>query len=80
MTADPELEESVRELPCDAKLAYVVLEKRGPFTEEELQRETYLNEDETVYAIAVLEEEGLVDAVETDGSTLYDVPTSETAG
>lgn len=73
MTADPDVEQSVRDLPCDAKLAYVVLEKRGPFTQEELQRETYLNEDETVYALAVLEEEGLVATVETDGAALYDV-------
>jgi len=33
-------EEEVRELPCDAKLVFVVLEKRGPFTQDEITRET----------------------------------------
>ncbi|MDY6779944.1 MAG: ArsR family transcriptional regulator [Halobacteria archaeon] len=57
---DAEFEERLRDLPCDAKLAYVVLEKRGPFTENEVSEETYLSEDETVYALAVLEEKDLV--------------------
>ncbi|MDY7081058.1 MAG: ArsR family transcriptional regulator [Halobacteria archaeon] len=57
-------EEDIRDLPCDAKLAYVVLEKRGPFTEDELASETYLTDDETVYALAVLEEEGLIEKYE----------------
>lgn len=74
MTDVAEREGAVRDLPCDAKLAYVVLEKRGPFTREELERETYLDEDETIYAIAVLEEEGLVETIETEDAALYDVP------
>ncbi len=61
MTEETELEHQIKELPCDAKLAYVVLEKRGPFTHDEIREETYLSDDETLYALAVLEEEGLVD-------------------
>ncbi|MDY6764639.1 MAG: hypothetical protein SV377_02980 [Halobacteria archaeon] len=60
MTTDSAFEEEVRDLPCDAKLAFVVLEQRGPFTQDELSDETYLTEDETVWALAVLEKHDLV--------------------
>ncbi len=66
-------EETVRDLPCDAKLVYVVLEKRGPFTFSELMNETYLSEDETMYALAVLEEDELVESTERPEGELYGV-------
>lgn len=66
-------EQQVRDLPCDAKLVYVVLEKRGPFTFDELMHETYLSEDETMYAVAVLEEEGMVESHEGPEGEMYAV-------
>ncbi|MFP4632225.1 MAG: hypothetical protein ACOCT0_00070 [Halobacteriota archaeon] len=72
-TGEMDTEEVVRDLPCDAKLVYVVLEKRGPFSFTELMHETYLSEDETLYAVAVLEEQGLVDSHEHEDEEIYGV-------
>lgn len=66
-------EEKVRELPCDAKLVFVVLEKRGPFTQDELTQETYLSEEEAVYALAVLEERDMVETHEHAGGEIYEI-------
>lgn len=75
MTTGSAFEERVRDLPCDAKLAYVVLEKRGPFTRDELAEEVYLTDDEVVWALAVLDEEEMVEEYEHPGSgeTIYEV-------
>lgn len=66
-------EEQVRDLPCDAKLVFVVLEKRGPFTQDEITEETYLSEEESVYALAVLEDRGMVKKHEHGGEGIYEV-------
>lgn len=66
-------EEEVRELPCDAKLVFVVLEKRGPFTQDEITQETYLSEEEVVYALAVLEERDMVEKHEHAGGEIYEI-------
>jgi len=66
-------EQEVRDLPCDAKLVFVVLEKRGPFTQEELTQETYLSEEEAVYAVAVLEEREMVEKHEHAGEEIYEI-------
>ena len=66
-------EEQVRDLPCDAKLVFVVLEKRGPFTQDEITEETYLSEEEAVYALAVLEDRGMVKKHEHGGEDIYEV-------
>jgi transcription initiation factor IIE alpha subunit len=66
-------EEQVRDLPCDAKLVFVVLEKRGPFTQDEITEETYLSEEESVYALAVLEDRGMVKKHEHGGEDIYEV-------
>ena len=71
--SDSAYEEKVRDLPCDAKLVFVVLEKRGPFTEDEIIDETYLSSDEAVYALAVLEERGMVSEHDHDDGTIYEV-------
>jgi len=75
MDSDSTFEEKVRDLPCDAKLVFVVLEKRGPFTQNEITDETYLSDDEAVWALAVLEERGLVEKHEHLGGeeTIYEV-------
>ncbi|MFB6283531.1 MAG: hypothetical protein ABEK59_06310 [Halobacteria archaeon] len=70
-------EEEIRDLPCDAKLAYIVLEKRGPFTVEELKRETYLTGDETVWALAVLNKRGLVDKYDELDDSIYEAEALE---
>ena len=66
-------EEQVRDLPCDAKLVFVVLEKRGPFTQDEITQETYLSEEEAVYALAVLEEREMVEKHEHAGGEIYEI-------
>lgn len=75
MSTGSAFEEKIRDLPCDAKLAYVVLEKRGPFTRDELASEIYLTDDETVWALAVLDEEEMVEKHEHPGSgeAIYEV-------
>ena len=65
-------EDEIRDLPCDAKLAYIVLEKRGPFTVDELKRETYLTRDETIYALAVLEKHGMVRKYDELEDSIYE--------
>jgi transcription initiation factor IIE alpha subunit len=66
-------EEQVRDLPCDAKLVFVVLEKRGPFTQDEITEETYLSEEEAVYALAVVEDRGMVKKHEHGGEEIYEI-------
>jgi len=72
--SDSTYEERVRDLPCDAKLVFVVLEKRGPFTQDEIVDETYLSRDEAVYALAVLQDRGMIQEHEhgSDG-VIYEV-------